>query len=103
MMPTVMKGPYNQHVPVPPNPALLQRRTSAGMSYETICHLINLEWDFFEQMDRPPVQRFVNPAYPVEELRKIHQPIYQALCNMAISIEAAYVEHSAGGDLPLVK
>lgn len=101
MTPTMMKPPYNQHVPVPPNPALLQRRTSAGMTYETICHLINLEWDFFEQMDRQPSQRFIN--YPLEELRKTHQSIYQSLCNMAVSMEAAYMEHSVRGDLPLVK
>jgi hypothetical protein len=52
-------------------------------------------------MDRQPSQRFIN--YPLEELRKTHQSIYQSLCNMAVSMEAAYTEHSVQGDLPLVK
>jgi hypothetical protein len=98
----IFAPPYNQHFPMAPNPTLLQRRTSAGMSYEQIGALINLLWDFFSQMDLPSSSRFI--GYDVAEMRRIHQPIYESLCNMATSIEASYYHGvAATPDTPLVR
>ena len=90
----LLPGPQNRHYPLPNNPALNSRRTSGGMTYEQIVILINLIWDVHEQLDLQTPTRFV--GYPVGQMKALHQPIYEMLVNMALSIEASYTASVSG-------